>query len=264
MDNTSELEEKFVTLFHSAEFQIGIILSLLLLLSVVFFAIWVNHLLNKRAQKNAGNNASTEICEKVVLADNQTEEGVEPSERKIGCLKCGGHYVLRHSSYGYFGGCSNFPKCTSTLKIRDYIKRIIDEYGIRIYAWEKQCYRCKRKTTVCSYYLAYDYRDLVPILEQCCEIGIGDIPSLDKLVLEKYPNIQNCYSKTTRTIYIANVCSYCHALQGHNYVVDDPEEIYEDLVEKENIEQYFVGTIMVADEKVMSDIADTIMKAMGL
>ncbi|MEE0651535.1 MAG: topoisomerase DNA-binding C4 zinc finger domain-containing protein [Segatella copri] len=31
------------------------------------------------------------------------------------CPQCGGQLVLRNGRYGFFYGCSNFPKCKFTL-----------------------------------------------------------------------------------------------------------------------------------------------------
>lgn len=31
-------------------------------------------------------------------------------------FKCSGHMILREGKYGKFLGCSNYPKCTETLK----------------------------------------------------------------------------------------------------------------------------------------------------
>lgn len=44
-----------------------------------------------------------------VRRDKMVEEGV--------CPICGGKLVLRRSSYGKFLGCSNYPKCKTTIKI---------------------------------------------------------------------------------------------------------------------------------------------------
>ena len=40
----------------------------------------------------------------------------------VKCKKCQGHYLLRQGKYGLFAGCSNFPRCRSTMKLAEFLK----------------------------------------------------------------------------------------------------------------------------------------------
>lgn len=40
----------------------------------------------------------------------------------VKCKKCQGYYLLRQGKYGLFAGCSNFPRCRSTMKLAEFLK----------------------------------------------------------------------------------------------------------------------------------------------
>ena len=152
--------------------------------------------------------------------------------------------------------------------LQQEIKLTIIKYGVQIYAWERECYKCHKKTKVYSYYLIHDLEkafagDLG--LEQCDEIGLGYIPSLDAFVVEQLPDagIKLRYSRSEGIRYFANGCLHCDCLQGRYYVVDDPEEIYEDFFGEGSMEQYRVATLFVP-ESVADDIADYIVTSLGI
>lgn len=77
MDNTSGLEEKFVTLIQSKEFWQEIIVFVLMLLAIVLFAIWVNHLLNKPTRKKAKGSDTTLLngTESIDIGDEDRDYG---------------------------------------------------------------------------------------------------------------------------------------------------------------------------------------------
>ena len=39
---------------------------------------------------------------------------------RVKCKQCDGYYVLRNGKFGAFGGCSNFPRCRSTIRLEEY------------------------------------------------------------------------------------------------------------------------------------------------
>ncbi len=58
-----------------------------------------------------------------VVSDRQHVENLRTAERVVNavvnsgfCPKCGGHLVERHGKYGFFYGCSNYPKCRYTIQ----------------------------------------------------------------------------------------------------------------------------------------------------
>ncbi|MDA2385409.1 topoisomerase DNA-binding C4 zinc finger domain-containing protein [Bacillus cereus] len=162
---------------------------------------------------------------------------------KVKCNDCSGFYILRSSDYGEFGGCTNFPKCKSKLSKSKFILSFIKENGINIYKWEKKCWKCGKNTEVYSYYLHYQLLKSSVNATALVFAGIGYIQSIDNYLTNKYPSIQLKYSKTINSGYIANTCIHCNALQGKNYIVDDPHEIFDDMYIQKCMEKYFIENV---------------------
>ena len=101
----------------------------------------------------------------------------------IKCKECNdGKYVIRSSEHSNFAGCSNYPKCKSTITIAEYIKKVLEQDGINIYKWKKQCPKCKKETNVISYFLNYDLEEYDNLFEMFGNIGVGDVPFIDKIL----------------------------------------------------------------------------------
>lgn len=162
---------------------------------------------------------------------------------EIGCKQCNGHYKLRDGKFGVFAGCSNYPRCKSTMKLFEIVQTFIQERGINIYRWEKVCWKCGKPTPVYSYYLDYELEELDEYLSSCGTVGLGDLTYIDQLLAKEIPSIQLRYSNTTKSKYMANTCTHCGALQGRNYVVDDPHEIIGELWHDHNMVKYLYKTI---------------------
>ena len=159
--------------------------------------------------------------------------------------------MIRNSKYGIFAGCSNYPICKSTMKIPEMVMEYIKVYGLNIYKWGKKCWKCGSITPVYSYYPMCDFMELDETLATIAqEQGIGDIKYLDELLMKEYPTIKVKYSATLKMKYPANTCVYCKSLQGRNYVVDDPHEIYDELYDFDplkSMEKYLVGNYKCKD-----------------
>jgi len=169
--------------------------------------------------------------------------------KKVKCRLCSGYYVLRSGKFSVFAGCSNFPKCRSTLKIHELIFEYIKTYGINIYAWDRICWKCGKTTKVYSYFLNYDLCELDDYFESIGFIGLGDIETLDKLLSLKYNTICKKFSKTENKSYFANTCEHCKALQGRYYVVEDPHEIMDELFTGD-MEKYLIENIPYEKMKI--------------
>lgn len=170
---------------------------------------------------------------------------MENRKMRIKCKNCDGHYVVREGIYGTFGGCSNFPKCKSTIKLYEFVQEMLQERGINIYKWDKVCWKCHKPTPVYSYYLSYQITELEGFPTGCFGIiGIGDINSIDEQMSKEFPTIKKSYSRTVGYSYMANTCEHCAAIQGKNYVVDDPHEIMQELFYG-GMEKYFFKTMKV-------------------
>lgn len=172
----------------------------------------------------------------------------------IKCNSCDGRYVVRSGKYGYFAGCSEYPRCKSTLKIYELAHAYIMKYGLNLYGWKKSCWKCKKDTMVYSYFLYYEMEEIDNIFSSVHGIGLGDIPCIDNIISSKYPSIIMSYSNTLKNSYIANTCQHCKALQGRNYVVSDPHEIINELYHEHTMEKYLVETIKVEDVNLMMDL----------
>ncbi|MBC1802176.1 topoisomerase DNA-binding C4 zinc finger domain-containing protein [Listeria booriae] len=160
---------------------------------------------------------------------------------------CTGHYIVRDGKFGVFAGCSEFPKCKSSMKIPELVENFIKEKGIKIYCWGKICWKCSKTTPVISYFLNYELEELDSYLGMLGPIGLADLESVDRLLEQVIPSIKECYSYTTKSTYIANTCEHCGSLQGRNYVVDDPHEIITDLWHNHDMEKYLYGVLSVEE-----------------
>jgi len=166
------------------------------------------------------------------------------SKKTVQCRLCTGHYIIRTGKYGDFAGCSNYPPCESTMELHTLVLAFLQKYGLSIYQWEIECWKCNRRTKVYSYYLGYELEELDEFLAyKCSSIGLGDINHVDKILSRKFPTIQMKYSYSTKSQYMANTCEYCSALQGKNYIVDDPHKIIGELWHDRGMDKYKIMTI---------------------
>ncbi|WP_101773805.1 topoisomerase DNA-binding C4 zinc finger domain-containing protein [Peptostreptococcus faecalis] len=167
---------------------------------------------------------------------------------RIPCDKCNGFYKIRDGKHGMFAGCSSYPNCKSTINLPELVLKYIEIYGLNIYRWEKVCYKCGKSTPVYSYYLSYDLEDLDEMFSMGGPtVGLGDLSYIDDLLSKEIPSIQVRYSKTTNSKYMANACEHCGALQGRNYVVDDPHEIIGELWHNHDMEKFLFKKFELAD-----------------
>lgn len=176
------------------------------------------------------------------------------TELKIKCPKCNGYLLLRSGKYGDFVGCSNFPNCRNSMSINNLIYLFYKQYGFNLYGWNIKCWKCGKETKVYSYFPLYDLSFCDEHFGYYAGKGLGDLPSIDKYLIENYKNIKVKYSYTTKTSYTANVCEHCGSLQGRNYVVDDPHEIMGSLYHNKDMEQYFIENI--AYDKVQLELQE--------
>lgn len=64
----------------------------------------------------------------VAKADTNLTSLISQLERDKGICKCGGKWKLKQSTYGYFWGCSNFPKCWSRQKLSNEEDGFLNKY----------------------------------------------------------------------------------------------------------------------------------------
>ena len=162
---------------------------------------------------------------------------------EVKCSQCDGHYVLREGKFGLFAGCSNFPRCKSSLNVHELVSKAIVATGIKVYRWEKVCWKCGKTTPVYSYYLGYELEEIDEYLSTFGMIGLGDLDCVDRILTREIPSIQERFSYTTQSKYIANSCVHCNALQGRNYIVDDPHEIMYELWHERSMDKYLFKVI---------------------
>jgi hypothetical protein len=94
-----------------------------------------------------------------------------------------------------------------------------------------------------SYYLHHQLLKSSANANTLVFAGIETLNTIDNYLINKYPSIQLRYSKTTNSRYTANTCIHCNALQGKNYVVDDPHEIFNDMYIQQCMKKYFVENV---------------------
>ena len=103
--------------------------------------------------------------------------------------------------------------------------------------------------------LNYDLEELDETFSMCGSVGLGDLSYIDEMLSKELPSVQNRYSKMTNSMYMANTCEYCGALQGRNYVVDDPHEIIMELWHNRDMEKFLFKRIKIKDLNALkSDI----------
>ncbi len=98
------------------------------------------------------------------------------------CKICEGNYILRNGSNGYFGGCSNYPKCKSTINFDVLIFEYFKANGVNVYCWMHDCFKCRQSTPVYSYFLFYELQKLDDLFGNYHGLGLGDVTYLDNLI----------------------------------------------------------------------------------
>lgn len=165
---------------------------------------------------------------------------------------CTGHFLLRQNSRdkSYFVGCSNFQntKCNKKLSISEYAFKLLQQAGIKIYSWKKDCWHCHKPTTVYTYLLHYDlFVCDEKFKEYLSDISIGmgkvysgnnrhNLPQLDNYLNTISPSRQlgikwiDKNQKKDNHTYVANHCQHCKKFQGRYHTIDIlPEDIQQQM-----------------------------------
>lgn len=162
------------------------------------------------------------------------------------CNKCGNKMIIRYGKYGFFGSCSNYPNCKNNIKLSEFMYEILKKEQLNIYSWKKECWKCHKLVPVYTYMIG---KQMVPYMQQTYQIGnigLGSIKKIDNYLIKNFPSINDNYSKTLSKTCASNNCIYCGALQGNNFVVDDPHEIYDDWL-RGGMDKYIVKKIDIND-----------------
>jgi len=93
---------------------------------------------------------------------------------------------------------------------KEILEELHDLKEIKIYKWERECWKCKKKTPRVSYYFCAGFN-----------YHIGEIEKIDKILMENYPFVKRIYSKTMEQEVIANTCVYCGSLQGNWFIGEE-------------------------------------------
>lgn len=132
------------------------------------------------------------------------------------------------------------------MNIYDFIEAIVTKYGIRIYAWDIFCWRCKEETTLYTYDLIYDLRkairDFIPH-----NITIGTVPKLDEYLAQRYPT-------THDNDGLANMCVHCRSAVPYNLSDEAGSAFCMSRAE----ESFWVDTIKIQDKPTIRAITDAI------
>jgi hypothetical protein len=112
------------------------------------------------------------------------------------------------------GTCQNCDKKLSKIKFFNPYNEVLEELHslkeILIYRWERNCWKCKRKTPRVSYDIEVNF-----------SYHIGDIQKIDEILMEKYPFVKRKVSYTLGEEVIANICTHCGELQGNFYISEE-------------------------------------------
>lgn len=134
-----------------------------------------------------------------------------------------------------------------------------DNISFVIYKFNRECYKCKRETTIYTYIKFDNGEDLVypwdkhrlnrgkslnqefaHMMHEQIEFYpinvIGSIDEFDNILLKKFPNnIKNKYSTTQKRSYAMNICKHCGAKQGEFFIY---EELNKRIYNMEKIDIY--------------------------
>ena len=91
-------------------------------------------------------------------------------------------------------------------------KKISELKEIKIYKWNKDCWKCHKETLHVSYCLVFQ-----GVVLGC----IGDIEKLDEILLKEYSFVKKVFSKTQGRKVIGNTCVHCGAYQGNYFIFDE-------------------------------------------
>lgn len=122
---------------------------------------------------------------------------------------------------------------------KDYYQRVYEHLlnsGIKIYNYNKRCWKCGRDIKIYSYFLGKQlelemgkeyvpHRYYIKNKNLFDKIGLGIITQLDEYLSGVYPNIKLRFSKEMNESYYMNCCQFCDAHQGINFVVYRPTEL---------------------------------------
>ena len=116
--------------------------------------------------------------------------------------------------------CQRCSKKLYKIETSEPFKEISEELHdlkeIKIYKWERECWKCNKKTPRVSYYFDAGFT-----------FHIGEIDKIDIILMENYPFVKKINSKTMEQEVIANSCVYCGSLQGNWFI---GEEIVSDII----------------------------------
>lgn len=121
-----------------------------------------------------------------------------------------------------------------------------------VYQLEKQCYKCRKVTSVFTYMIFDDGtdQDVVypwdkerllknqnimahlqdPSIEYYGLKIVGDDEKLDRILMGRFPEkIQVKYSKTQGRSYPMNLCDHCGAVQGWNFIYRQVNEMIQEM-----------------------------------
>lgn len=112
------------------------------------------------------------------------------------------------------GTCQKCGKKLFDIKIINPYNEILEELQslkeIKIYKWERSCWKCKKKTPRVSYDVVVGY-----------SYHIGSIQKIDEKLMEQYPFVKRKFSYTWGKEIIENLCIHCGELQGNFYISEE-------------------------------------------
>ena len=156
--------------------------------------------------------------------------------------------VLRGEIWGRDEGtCQHCGKLLYQVVVADQRKEALESAlqslvpELPMYRWEKDCWKCKRRTPIVTYHVEADY-----------DYSIWDQPKLDRILMERYPFVRPQFSHTLGARVVANSCVNCGAFQGNLQVAEDILELLTD----EAGMQGMVDT-WVANRLTLNDLAVT-------
>lgn len=218
------LFDKFHTFIWITLYLIWFILATGLLIAL----LWIGLARLFNDEKRFGFESKT-------INHNQPEFGVE-TEALNNCQLCqNGHLEINYEAG--LVKCNNQPACFYSITLRTFLFDFFQEQGIRIYQWEKACWKCQQNINVYTYFPSYQLKQVLKDFDFHFG-GPGLFPTLDQYLKNNYQTINDHFSNKFNQTFVVNNCSYCHASQGKYLVIENPYEILSDIKDNKLDEKY--------------------------
>lgn len=173
--------------------------------------------------------------------DESQEDSIDfdlEENKLIKCQTCDiGLLELKNEEQTMVVKCNNLEQCHYVVPLEEFIFKFFQQNGIRIYKWEKQCWKCQKVINIYAYFPSYQLKQVLNNFNFHFG-GPGLFPTLDEYLKSNYQTISDYFSKKFNKTFVVNNCIYCNVSQGKYLTVENPYEILDDMKKNKLDEKY--------------------------